>query len=287
MRTPPVLGDGQYGSKLLKAKKASIGVLAAVVAMILLGMAGCKSIAPDAGHEVVLVEKPIFFGHGGINSEPVRAGRAFVAATTDGIDVNMQPVAYQQDLPDTMTADGVPVSFHAIMNIQVTDSVKLISQFGQNWYANNLDAPFMSLVRQQVRQHGMNEVAISASAIDTIDAEITKGLNNFITAKKLPVQLITLTIGRAIPPDAVKNQRIETATQEQRIQTEQQMKLAEDARAQSEQSRAKADNAYRQAMQLSPEQFIQLETVKMMERACGNGNCTFVPPGTSVMVGRH
>ena len=75
MRTPPVLGDGQSGSKLLKAKKASIAVLAAVVAMLLLAMAGCKSIAPDAGHEIVLVEKPIFFGHGGINPEPVRAGR--------------------------------------------------------------------------------------------------------------------------------------------------------------------------------------------------------------------
>jgi hypothetical protein len=94
-----------------------------------------------------------------------------------------------------MAADGVPVSCHAIMNIQVTNSVKLISQFGPNWYANNLDAPFMRLVRQQVRQHGMNEVAISASAIDTIDAEITKGLNSFITAKKPPVQLTTLTIG--------------------------------------------------------------------------------------------
>src|SRR5258708_10268304 len=102
MRTPPALGDGQSGSKLLKAKKASIGVLATVVAMLLLGMAGCKSIAPDAGHEVVLIEKPIFFGHGGIDSQPVRAGRTFVAATTHGIDVNMQPVAYQQDLPDTM-----------------------------------------------------------------------------------------------------------------------------------------------------------------------------------------
>jgi hypothetical protein len=40
-------------------------------------------------------------------------------------------------------------------------------------------------------------------------------------------------------------------------------------------------------MQLSPEQFIQLETVKMMERTCSNGNCTFVPPGTSVIVGRR
>ena len=287
MRTPPVLMDPHRENKFAIGKNASIAVLAAITGTLVLAMAGCKSIAPDAGHEVVLVEKPMFIGHGGIDPDPVRTGRTFVAATTDGIDVNMQPVVYQQDLPDTMTSDGVPVSFHAIMNIQVTDSVKLISQFGPNWYANNLDAPFMSLVRQQVRQHGMNEVAISASAIDSIDAEIAKGLNSFIADKKLPVRLITLTIGRAIPPDAVKNQRIETATQEQRIQTEQQKKLAEDARAQSEQSRAKADNAYREAMQLSPEQFIQLETVKMMERACTNGNCTFVPPGASVMIGKH
>lgn len=287
MRTTPVFDEPQATNNLLNSRNMAIAVASIVVLGLAFAMAGCKSVAPDAGHEVVLVEKPMFFGHGGIDPEPVRAGRTFVAATTDGIDVNMQPVVYQQDLPDTMTADGVPVSFHAIMNIQVTDSVKLISQFGPNWYANNLDAPFMSLVRQQVRQHGMNEVAISASAIDSIDAEIAKGLNSFIADKKLPVRLITLTIGRAIPPDAVKNQRIETATQEQRIQTEQQKKLAEDARAQSEQSRAKADNAYREAMQLSPEQFIQLETVKMMERACSNGNCTFVPPGTSVMVGKH
>jgi regulator of protease activity HflC (stomatin/prohibitin superfamily) len=286
MRTSPLLGDAHI-SKWPNPKSSAVIVMAAIAAVLALAMVGCKSIAPDAGHEVVLVEKPMLFGHGGIDPEPIRAGRTFVAATTDGIDVNMQPLAYQQDLQDTMTADGVPVSFHAIMNIRVTDSVRLISQFGTNWYANNLDAPFMSLVRQQVRQHGMNEVAISASAIDAIDAEIAKGLNSFISAKKLPVELITLTVGRAIPPDAVKNQRIETATQEQRIQTEQQKKLAEDARAQSEQSRAKADNAYREAMQLSPEQFIQLETVKMMERACGNGNCTFVPPGTGVIVGKH
>lgn len=287
MRNSSVLEDGHTGSTFINQKNATLLFAALIVGLLAATMVGCKSIAPDAGHEVVLVEKPMFFGHGGIDPEPIRAGRTFVAATTDGIDVNMQPLVYQQDLPDTMTSDGVPVSFHAIMNIRVTDSVKLISQFGPNWYANNLDAPFMSLVRQQVRQHGMNEVAISASAIDTIDAEIAKGLNAFITAKKLPVELITLTIGRAIPPDAVKNQRIETATQEQRIQTEQQMKLAEDARAQSEQSRAKADNAYREAMGLSPEQFIQLENIKMMERACGNGNCTFVPAGTSVIVGKH
>lgn len=38
--------------------------------------------------------------------------------------------------------------------------------------------------------------------------------------------------------------------------------MAEDERMKAEQSRASADNAYREAMHLSPEQFIQLETIK-------------------------
>jgi hypothetical protein len=91
-----------------------------------------------------------------------------------------------------------------------------------------------------------------------------------------------MTVGKANPPDAVKNQRIETATQEQRIQTEKQ-KTAEDQRQQAESSRANADNAYREAMHLSPEQFIQLETIKMQQEVCGpqgKANCTFIQNGT-------
>jgi hypothetical protein len=94
-----------------------------------------------------------------------------------------------------------------------------------------------------------------------------------------------MTVGKANPPDAIKNQRIETATQEQRIQTEKQTKLAEDQRQQAEQSRANADNAYREAMHLSPEQFIQLEMIKMQRDVCGGngkGNCTFIQNGSAV-----
>src|SRR5579859_1382707 len=143
MRNTPVFDGTHAEGNKLNLRTFAVGLGVVIVGLLAVAIAGCKSVAPDAGHEVVLVEKPMFLGHGGIDPEPVRAGRTFVAATTDGIDVNMQPVVYQQDLPDTMTADGVPVSFHAIMNIRVTDSVKLISQFGPNWYANNLDAPFM------------------------------------------------------------------------------------------------------------------------------------------------
>jgi regulator of protease activity HflC (stomatin/prohibitin superfamily) len=257
------------------------------IAAIFTGMIGCHSYAPNAGHEVVLIEKPIFFGHGGVDSEPVRTGRAYAAISTDGVDVNMQPQKFDTELPDTMTKDGVPITFHAIMVLKVTDSVTLIRTFGPEWYANNMEEPFKTMVRQAVRKRGMNETAISTTALDDIDNEIHDQLVLFIKQKGLPVELVTMTVGKANPPDSVKTQRIATATQEQRIQTEQQMKLAEDQRAAAETSRAKADNAYREAMGLSPQQFIQLETVKMQREVCGElgkATCTFIQNGGATPV---
>src|SRR5450631_445765 len=256
----------------------------AAIALVVMGIIGCHSYAPNAGHEVVLIEKPIFFGHGGVDSEPVRTGRAYAAISTDGVDVNMQPQKFETELPDTMTKDGVPITFHAIMVLKVTESVTLIRSFGPEWYANNLEEPFKTMVRQAVRKRGMNETAISTTALDDIDNEIHDQLTMFIKQKGLPVELVTMTVGKANPPDSVKTQRIATATQEQRIQTEQQTKLAEDQRAAAETSRAEADNAYREAMHLSPEQFIQLETIKMQNQVCGingKGTCTFIQNGAT------
>ena len=256
-----------------------------LIAIALTGMGlivGCHSYAPNAGHEIVLVKKPIFFGHGGVDPNPVKTGRTYAAISTDGVDVNMQPHKYDVNLPDTMTKDGVPIEFHAIMVLKVTDSVALIRSFGPEWYSNNLEEPFRTMVRQAVRKRGMNETAISTTALDEIDNEIRDQLRLFLKEKGLPVELVTMTVGRANPPDSVKTQRIATATQEQRIQTEQQMKLAEDQRAAAETSRAKADNAYREAMGLSPQQFIQLETVKMQRDVCGEqgkATCTFIQNG--------
>jgi regulator of protease activity HflC (stomatin/prohibitin superfamily) len=251
---------------------------------VLVAWLGIRSYAPDAGHEFVLIQKPWLFGHGGVDPQPVKTGRTYTAITTSGIDVYMQPQKLDVELPDTMTQDGVPITFHAIMIVQVTDSVALIRDFGPQWYENNLEEQFRTMVRQAVRKRGMNETAISTTALDAIDNEIRDSLLAFIKDKHLPIQLVTMTVGRANPPDAIKNQRIETASQEQRVNTERQKKLAEDQRMAAETSRANADNAYREAMHLSPEQFIQLEAIKMQREVCGHqGACTFIQ-GSAVPV---
>lgn len=264
---------------VVAARNCSLAVIALVLAW---GSIGCGTVSPDAGQEAVLTMKPLFFGSGGVDLNPVRPGLTFIAPTTYATYVNMLPQQFPLHFDDLMSSDGVPLDFDAIIRLQVFNSVRLITEFGTDWYKNNVEKEFSNRVRQAVRKHGMNETAIKTEAIDDIDAEVSAAMEQYLKSANLPVRLVQVTVGKANPPDSIKDQRIETARQEQRKITENQRKLAEDSRKAAEQSRAEADNAYREAMQLSPDQFLQLETIKMQEKACAVGHCNFIVSTTGI-----
>lgn len=262
--------------------------LAFVAALAMLS-AAC-SVKPDAGQEAVLITKPMFFGHGGVVDTPVATGRSFVAPTTDHVMVDMKPMQAHVEFNDLMSKDGVPLDFDAVIRLQVTDSVKLIRDYGPKWYGLNVEAEFRNRVRQAVRKHGMNETAINTSAIEKIDNEVTGAMERYIKNTGIPVKLLAVTVGKANPPDSVANQRAQSAAEEQRLNTEVMTQKAEVARKQAQIAKADADNAYRTQMNLSPEQFVELERIKMQKAACATGNrsCTFiVGDGAGVMVGRR
>jgi hypothetical protein len=255
-----------------------------VTTIAMVGLGGCTVAAPDAGHQVVWVEKPFFFGHGGVDQTPVTAGREYGAITSDAIDISMLPQRVDMEFDDMMTSSGVPVSFHVVATFKVTDPVRLVSGFGADrddkggwgFWARNLDQPMSNAVRDAVKKRDMQEMAISQTAADAVGQEVNAAGVRIVQQLGVPIMFTAINVGRVNPPDAIKNQRIETAAQEQRAITEQQTKLAEDQRKAAEQSRAAADNAYREAMQLSPDQFLQLERIKMQRDVCAHGTtCTF------------
>ena len=260
--------------------------LAAILgAIFVCSLSGCSTASPDAGHEAVWVMKPMIFGHGGVDPNPVKTGRSYGAITSSATYISMLPQRIDVEFDDMMTKSGVPVSFHVVATFRIIDSVKLVTSFGADrdekggwgFWDRNVDQPLRTAVRDSVKQRDMQEMAISQSAADDVGREVTIAANQIVQQAGIPIVFTAMNVGRVNPPDAIKNQRIATAEQEQRAITEQQTKLAEDQRKAAEQSRANADNAYSQAMQLSPDQFLQLERIKMQRDVCaGNGaNCTF------------
>ena len=245
-------------------------------------ISACSTVEPNAGEQSVLIKKPMFFGAGGIDPTPVNPGLVYTAVTTTGITVNMQPRQQVFTFDDLFTKDGVPLDFVATVQYQIVDSVKLVRDFGADdgphgmgFFIRVLDQPFRALVRDAVKKHGLNEMAINVSAAEQVDEEVTARFTEVIAKSGVPIRLISVTLGRANPPDAIKHQRIATAEQEQRQKTEQQAKLAEDQRKMHEESRAAADRAYNDKMGLNAEQFVTLRQLDALRQVCGNGNCTF------------
>jgi hypothetical protein len=146
-----------------------------LILLSLILLSGCTMVSPDPGVEAVLVSKPIIFGHGGIDPAPVKTGRTIVAITTDAWYVDMKPQQKDLKVEDMMSSDGVPLHFDAIIRYRVTDSVKLMTKFGPKYYENNVQQEFFNQIRQQIRQHGMNDMAINTQAVGGGGSECRQG----------------------------------------------------------------------------------------------------------------
>lgn len=255
-----------------------------VATILTVATTGCAWTTPGPGEEAVITRYPLLFGSGGVSPTPVATGRKFFLLTTHATIVNIQPQRVDMEFEDLMTNDGVPLDFHAVVTLQVINSVQLVKEFSPNGtimtaFTKNLDQPFRTAVRDEVKKHGMNETAITVTAAEEIDTAATDHMARIIAEKQIPLRLLDLSLGRANPPDSVQGQRVETATQQQRSLTEQQRKLAEDQRKLAEESRAAADAAYNDKMNLTPTQYLQLESIKMWKEVCGGGKCTVLAGG--------
>jgi regulator of protease activity HflC (stomatin/prohibitin superfamily) len=246
-----------------------------LVAALMVGV-GCTTVAPDAGQEAVLVMKPVLFGQGGVDSTPVPTGLQYVAFTTWPVYVDMRPTQVDVVIDDAMSADNVPLDFSAAIRVQVRDSVRLIEHFGPDWFANNVGREFDNRIRTAIKRYRLNDVAGSPEVAAAIDLEVSTEMTDYMKAAGIPVDIIGVAVGRANPPDSIRTQREATAAQQQRLETERQTLIAEQVRENAEAQRAKSDNAYREGMRLSPEQFVELEKLKAFTSACGDGKCTIL-----------
>ena len=194
----------------MNTKQLKQSLFVALLAILAIGC-GFRTVTPDAGHEAVLIRKPLLFGSGGVDGNPVKPGLRYVAWTTQAVDVNMQPARVDAQFDDLMTADGVPIDFHAVITYIVTDSVKLVRDFGADvtgqgvpgFWVRNLDQPFRTAVRDSVKKHGMNEMAIMATAAEAVDLEVTNHLLAIVKETGVPVKILDVSLGRANPPDAL------------------------------------------------------------------------------------
>lgn len=234
---------------------------------LLLLTTGCILPAIDAGHEGVLVNKPLFLGHGGVDPVPVSTGRIWVAFTTEVIDIDVRPIQYSEHF-DIISSENAPVSFDAffIANVVEGRSPELVSRFGPNWYLNNVKEAFRTIVREEVQKYALFELTTkSATRVklqDAIDHEVR---TRIIEKQNIPVRLNRVVVGGILPPKGVLDQTAQTIIQEQRRITMVEFQKAEEMREKAERQRGIADRAYRESLGLTAPEFVDLRRIEVQK----------------------
>jgi regulator of protease activity HflC (stomatin/prohibitin superfamily) len=236
-----------------------------VLTTVSLFLTSCYRVKPDADEESVLVSKPYFFGHGGVDPNPVSAGAEWVALTTDHVEFNITPQAIDEDQENVMTKDNTPLTVNSTLQyrIQAGNTPILYKKFGVNWFQNSISPTFYSMIRNKCSDYKMFDLASDRDILVKIQNDIFDSISNYTKSHNIPVDILQVTLGRITPPDEVIDETKKTAAQNQGILTQVSRAQSELARKQADINKAIADQAYQKQMGMTIDQYLKLRQLEI------------------------
>ena len=267
----------------------NIIVFSALCACMML--ASCTVVAPEAGEEGVKVHKPWVFGSGGVDMTPVETGLEYTWLSTDYVIVNMLPQAYDEDLDDATSNDNTLLDFNTQIQLQVKDNMSpvLIKNYGANWNSSVIKEVYRNTVRGYISKYGPFDLMSNREVLDSINLFVKNDIQNYIKVLsskqgELPIDVVNVVVGRAIPNERQKAEMDATAAAKQAKRTEESKREMLVAREAAERQRAIADKAYQEELGLPTDQFIQLRAWEIIKEKNGaNIDVLFNADGTSKM----
>lgn len=255
-------------------KRLFMNFFVAIMAMLsLTSCIGCTTV--DADEETVLIDKPWFFGHGGVQEKAVETGLEWIWWSTDTETFKIIPIKHQVDMNDLFSDDNTPLDFHTIIITQIEKGKTpiLLQNYGVNWFDTNIYNEYCNLVRDHISQHSPFDLMSNRAILNDIDAKVLKQMQDFVAKlskeKEFPIIIRQVTIGKATPNEKQLEEMNNTAKAVQAKQTQEREAEVQLAREKAERQRAKADKAYMEEMHLSTSDFISLKWIETI--AAKNG----------------
>ena len=254
-------------------------------------LASCTVVAPEYGEEGVKVHKPWIFGTGGVDMSPVETGLEYTWLSTDYVIVNMLPQAYDEDLDDATSNDNTLLDFNTQIQLQVRDNMSpvLIKNYGTDWYRAVIKEVYRNTVRGYISKYGPFDLMSNREVLDSINLFVKSDMQNYIALLsskqgELPIDVVNVVVGRAIPNERQKAEMDATAAATQAKRTEESRRDMLVAREAAERQRAIADKAYQEELGLTTDQFIQLRAWEIIKEKQGaNIDVLFNADGTNKM----
>ena len=243
---------------------------------IALCVSSCTSVTPDAGQEGVKIHKPWIFGSGGVDMDPVETGLSYTWLSTDYVIVSMLPQKFDEKLDDATSNDNTLLDFNTQIQLQVRDNKSpiLIQNYGENWYERVIQEVYRNTVRGYISNFGPFDLMSNREVLDSINVAVKTDMVNYIEELstkygELPVDVVNIVIGRAIPNERQKAEMDATAAASQAKRTEESRLEMLKAKEAAERQRAIADKAYQKELGLTTDQFIQLRAWEIIKEKQG------------------
>lgn len=258
------------------------------IMMVALMATSCHSVSPDADEEAVLIYKPWFFGHGGVDMEPIESGLTWCWWSTHSETFKIIPIKHQVDMDDLFSDDNTPLDFHTIIITQIKKgkSSTLLQNYGVDWFNTNIYNYYCNLVRDHISQHSPFDLMSNRAILNEIDGKVLQQMRAYVETlskdNEFPIVIKQVTIGKATPNAEQLAEMNKTAKAVQAKQTQEREVEVQLAREKAERQRAKADKAYREELGLSMQDFINLKWIEMVSEKQGANIDVMVGPATSM-----
>jgi len=232
----------------------------ATVALLAISFSSCSTETVKGGEEGVFIKQPYFWGSDGVDTTDILTdGRGVKSWTTEFEKFTVTPINYEEKFDNMASNDNTPLDFESHLTLQILRgrSPHLLKYFGKEWYANSVAQVYRGMVRKYVSRYTANGLISNDSIIALIDLQMQNELQEKLDKMKLPVKVIVVNIGKAVPPDDVLRESERTSAQKQAILTQNARKDAEDSRKAAEIAKANADKAYREQMGFSNGEYLR------------------------------
>lgn len=235
----------------------------------------CHLASADADEECVFIKHPWLFGHGGVDSEPMSSGSTWCVFSTNKEYFKITPLKYDEVLDDIISNENTPLDFKTNITLQIIKgkSPVLLENYGLDWYKNNIKETYCNTTRHYVSQYSPFDLTSNREVIARIDSMVKRDMIRYISQlsekAEMPIQVISVITGRAMPNAPQLAEMNNTAAQIQAKTTQDRRKEMEQSRETAERQRAVSDKAYQQEMGLTSSQFIQLKAWDIIEKKEG------------------
>lgn len=240
-----------------------------------LSLSSCHLASADADEECVFIKHPWFFGHGGVDMEPMSSGSTWCVWSTSKEYFKITPQKHDEVLDDIISNENTPLDFKTSITLQIIKgkSPVLLQNYGLDWYKNNIRETYCNMTRHYVSQYSPFNLTSNREVIASIDSMVKRDMVAFIERlsqkAEFPVEVVSVITGRAIPNAPQLAEMNNTAAQIQAKTTQDRRQEMELSRERAERQRAISDKAYQQEMGLTASQFIQLKAWDIIDRKKG------------------